>query len=121
ASASEIGHVVTDWIVIPTIETPDLAATVAHEVIHHAQARRDFPVEGEDFLSERINMPPLLRMKTSVDRPLIQRPGILDIERLALGNHRVGCGLGLHDPIVVHLSRWIARGADKLVGTKFGN
>src|SRR3546814_3327962 len=50
AGAGEVGHVVADRIVVATIEAPDLAAAVTHQVVDHAQPRRELPVEGEDLL-----------------------------------------------------------------------
>src|SRR3546814_9954881 len=54
-----------------------------------------------------------------IDRPLVQRPGVLDVERLALRRHRVRRRPGLPDAVVVHLPGRVARGAVELVGAEF--
>src|SRR3546814_1722508 len=78
AGAGEVGHVVADRIVVATIEAPDLAAAVTHQVVDHAQPRRELPVEGEDLLAEGVEVAPLLGADAGIDRPLVQRPGVLD-------------------------------------------
>src|SRR5690606_6135645 len=54
-----------------------------------------------------------------IDGPLVQRPGVLDVERLALGRHRVWRRSRLLDAVVVHLAGRVARGAVELVGAQF--
>src|SRR5690606_35088383 len=118
--AGEVGHVGADRVVVPAVEAEQLGTGVAEDVVHHAQARGELPVELRGLAALGVVVGPLLGAHAGVDRPLVLGPGVLQVEGLALALHRVRRGGGLDDAVVVHLAGRVARGAGELVRVQLG-
>ncbi|MNE56464.1 hypothetical protein D3C80_1513720 [compost metagenome] len=67
-STGEIGHVVTDRVIVTTDEAEDLATSIRKQIVDNAEARSNVPIEGCNLATIRREVFPLLSAQTCVDR-----------------------------------------------------